>query len=179
MAPITLAVTQSKKSPEAGESYSNSVSPTLSPSIACNSGQPPVDMTQPWLLPPWPPPLTNLASPSNQINAGPSGRRPGDDSSRGCYPEDVVVCQLKSSSMLSISAAVGGHTMRAVVDTAAEVTILSDRLYNALDPKPPVIKTVFLYTAGRDMKMKGLIVGPIDMTLGNSNFSEHDPKYVN
>ena len=116
-----------------------------SPSIVC-----------PWLVPPWPPPKKKDTSPSDVITVD----------------NNVVVCRVKSSSMLSVNILVGDHLLRAVVDTAAEVTIMSDNIYQSLRPIPPVIKNVVLNTAGRNMKMKGMIVGPVEMTLGKNKFSE-------
>ena len=46
--------------------------------------------------------------------------------------QDVTVCQLRSASQYSIQIRVGGSVVDAVVDTAAEVTIISDRLYRSL-----------------------------------------------
>ena len=117
--------------------------------------QSPFPTHPPWLLPPWPPPSSDtLPLPSDT------------------FQDEVVVCRLKSPSMLSVSITVGGKVARAVVDTAAEVTILSDRIYDSLRPKPPIIKNVTLNTAGRNMKMKGMIVGPVEMTLGDFVFQE-------
>ena len=60
----------------------------------------------------------------------------------------------------------------AIVDSAAEVTIISDKVYNKLKPKPPVKKHAILHTAGRDMSMKGFIVGPVNVQLGSLTFEE-------
>lgn len=59
-----------------------------------------------------------------------------------------------------------------MVDTAAEVTIISDSVFRGMEPKPPFLKKVILHTAGRDMKMKGFVVGPVALKLGNSTFPE-------
>ena len=60
----------------------------------------------------------------------------------------------------------------AIVDSAAEVTIISDKVYNKLKPKPPVKKHAILHTAGRGMSMKGFIVGPVNVQLGSLTFEE-------
>ena len=62
--------------------------------------------------------------------------------------------------------------MKAVVDTAAMVTIGSDKIYREMKPNPPCLKVVALQTAGRDMRMDGHIVGPASLKLGNTTFPE-------
>ncbi|MCG7867847.1 MAG: retropepsin-like domain-containing protein, partial [Candidatus Thiodiazotropha taylori] len=64
------------------------------------------------------------------------------------------------------------HSIKAVVDTAAAVTIISDKIYRELMPKPPCLKKVTLHTAGRDLKMSGFVAGPVSLKLGLSTFSE-------
>ena len=86
--------------------------------------------------------------------------------------EDITICQLRSSSMLRVSVVLQGKQINAVVDTAAEVTIISDSVFREMEPKPPCLKNVILHTAGRDMKMEGFVVGPVALKLGNSNFPE-------
>ena len=86
--------------------------------------------------------------------------------------EDITICQLRSSSMLRVPVAVQGKMLQAVVDTAAEVTIISDHVFRELEPKPPCLKKVILHTAGRDMKMEGFVVGPVALQLGKSKFPE-------
>ena len=82
------------------------------------------------LLPPWPPPSSDtLSSPSSDILPIPSSNivpSPANDT----FQDEVIVCRLKSPSMLSVSIIVGDKVARAVVDTAAEVTILSDLIHD-------------------------------------------------
>ena len=61
-------------------------------------------------------------------NSDPSSHLEATESSVGDnYPEYVIVCQLyKTSSMLGVEVHIDGKPLKAVVDTAAEVTILSD-----------------------------------------------------
>ncbi|KAH3848766.1 hypothetical protein DPMN_091146 [Dreissena polymorpha] len=54
----------------------------------------------------------------------------------------------------------------AVIDTAADVTVISDRMFHRL-PKPPrVIKKLRLNAAGRDMSMSGFVFGFWDKDWG-------------
>lgn len=87
-------------------------------------------------------------------------------------PDIITVCQLRSSSMLRVPITVNGRDMAAVVDTAAEVTIISDSVYRSLPVKPNSLKSIKLHTAGKDMSMIGFVVGPVTVELGNQCFQE-------
>jgi hypothetical protein len=56
----------------------------------------------------------------------------------------------------------GELPVKAIVDTAAQVTIISESIFNQLKHKPNKLKDVKLYTAGKDMPMAGYIVGRKD-----------------
>ncbi|MEW8548623.1 MAG: retropepsin-like aspartic protease, partial [Candidatus Thiodiazotropha sp.] len=86
--------------------------------------------------------------------------------------EDITIRQLHSSSMLRVPVVVQGEKINAVVDTAAEVTVISDTVFREMEPKPPCLKKVILHMAACDMKMTGLIVGPVTLRLGNTDFPE-------
>ena len=86
--------------------------------------------------------------------------------------ENVTVCQLRSASQYSIQIMVSGSIVDAVVDTAAEVTIISDRFYRSLKKPPAKVRDVKLLTAGRQMSMMGFIVGPTELKIGDKVFSE-------
>ncbi len=87
--------------------------------------------------------------------------------------EDIIVCQVRSDSMLNIPIKVQGYDTAAVIDTAAAITLLSDRLYDKLNRPGVIIKKVTLQTAARDLQMDGFIVGPITLTLGGKEFNEN------
>ena len=50
----------------------------------------------------------------------------------GGYPGTFKVCQLKSASQYSLNIQVGDRCVSAVVDSAAEVSIISDKVYRSL-----------------------------------------------
>jgi hypothetical protein len=75
--------------------------------------------------------------------------------------------------MFRILVQLQGINIKAVVDTAAEVTLLSDALYSTLPNKPKVIKEVKLCTAGRLMTMKGFVAGPFNMTIGKNFYKDN------
>ena len=58
-----------------------------------------------------------------------------------------------------------------MVDTATEVSLISDALYRKLEPRPTFIKDVTLHTAGKELDMYGYIVGPVHLQLGKRKYS--------
>ncbi|VDI75819.1 Hypothetical predicted protein, partial [Mytilus galloprovincialis] len=78
----------------------------------------------------------------------------------------VTVCRLRSGSVFRVPVKVQGQSLFAVVDTAAEVTLISEEVYKSLKVVPPVLKEVIMHTAGRGMQMNGFIVGPTEIQLG-------------
>ena len=56
---------------------------------------------------------------------------------------------------------VGDRKVNAVVDSASEIAILSDNIYQALTHKPPKLREVTLLTAGRKMAMQGFVAVPV------------------
>ena len=74
--------------------------------------------------------------------------------------------------MLRVPVTLQDFKLQAVVDTAAEVTIISDSIFRELQPKPPYLKKVILHTAGRDLRMDGFVVGPVALKLGKNTFLE-------
>ncbi|XP_063952099.1 uncharacterized protein LOC135153446 [Lytechinus pictus] len=74
--------------------------------------------------------------------------------------------------MLYIPVRLGELEMKAVVDTAAEVSIISDKVYSILKPQPPTVENIILQTADRNLKMKAMVVGRIPISLGSVQFEE-------
>ena len=62
------------------------------------------------------------------------------------------------------------RSIKAVIDTAAMVTVISDQIYKEMKPNPPCLKATTLQTAGRNIKMIGRIIGPVSIKLGNVIF---------
>ena len=87
-------------------------------------------------------------------------------------PEPVKICQLKSASQFSMNIQVGNRCVSAVVDSAAEVSLISDKVYRSLAKPPKKLQDVTLHTAGRQMVMKGFIVGPVHLKIGSKWYHE-------
>ena len=83
---------------------------------------------------------------------------------------DFTICQISPSSSLIIPITLQDRSIKAVVDTAAMVTVISDEIYRGMKLKPRCLKATSLQTAGRDMKMAGRIVGPLLIKLGAVTF---------
>ena len=67
---------------------------------------------------------------------------------KGSEPEIVNVRQLRSVSQFTMAIQVGNRPVKAVVDSAAEVTIVSDKVYEALKHPPKKLREVTLQIAG-------------------------------
>lgn len=55
-------------------------------------------------------------------------------------PERVKVCQLKSISQFSMHIQVGDKEVTVIVDSAAEVSIISDKVYQSLKNPPKKLR---------------------------------------
>ena len=99
---------------------------------------------------------------SREFHAQPKPRDFGGVGARKeSSPEPIKICQLKSASQFSMNIQVGNRCVSAVVDSAAEVSLISDKVYRSLAKPPKKLQDVTLHTAGRQMVMKGFIVGPV------------------
>ena len=85
-------------------------------------------------------------------------------------PGDFPICQIYLPSSLRVPITLQDRSIKAVIDTAAMVTVISDQIYREIKPNPPCLKATSLQTAGRNMKMAGHIMGPVSITLGNFIF---------
>lgn len=83
-----------------------------------------------------------------------------------------TVCQLSSLSKFKVKVVIGGQQIDAVVDTAAEVSIISTEVYCSMRNPPERVKSVTLLTAGKEMSMKGFIVGPCHLKIGSTRYNE-------
>jgi hypothetical protein len=73
--------------------------------------------------------------------------------------------------MFRVPVEVQGMRLQAVVDTSAQVTLVSEEFYKSLDPATPIRKEVVMNTAGNGMLMNGYIAGPFPVVLGTHQFS--------
>lgn len=79
----------------------------------------------------------------------------------------LTIGKLGISSLLKLDLILMNTTVKAAVDTAAEVSIISDKLYNKLIPKPPILRQATVNTAGRGMEIDTFIVGPVNIEIGS------------
>jgi predicted aspartyl protease len=65
-----------------------------------------------------------------------------------------------------------GKFILAIVDTAAEVTIISDQVFETLGNKPKISKKVIMHAVGREMQRNGVRLVPIELDIGKKTYSE-------
>ena len=85
--------------------------------------------------------------------------------------ESVCIHQVKAGSSF-VELKVGNRSIKARIDSGAEITILSLKIYEQLVKAPAKIKNVDLQMADNDTVLKGFIIQPLKMKLGNQSFSE-------
>ena len=78
-------------------------------------------------------------------------------------------------SSYRIPVRIQGLGVTAVVDTAAEVAIISDDIFSQL-ASPGVIKEIRSNTAGRNQSIPSQLVGPLEVGIGTQTF--HDNIYA-
>lgn len=84
--------------------------------------------------------------------------------------EEVKVHQVKAGSSF-VQMKVGELVINARIDSGAEITILSSKVYEKLKKPPAKIKDVIMQMAD-DAVLKGFIVKPLKMKLGDQSFQE-------
>ncbi|KAH3777315.1 hypothetical protein DPMN_178755 [Dreissena polymorpha] len=88
-------------------------------------------------------------------------------------PEVGRVNQLGSDAQFCLKVQVGDVMVDAVIDSAAEVSLISDRVYKAMKQPPPKQRDVKLLMTGRDASMQGFVVGPVKLKIGNYWYQQH------
>lgn len=82
----------------------------------------------------------------------------------------LLTMQFGNSSLLRLDLELEGVSIAAAVDTAAEVTIISDKIYESLKERPPTLRESYMHAAGRGMRMKTCVVGPVNLRIGSKLF---------
>lgn len=77
----------------------------------------------------------------------------------------MLRCATCKQSLSFLRIQVGSCTEKAVIDTAAQITTILDRVYKFLVAKPTKPRAVKLLAAGRDMAMFGFVSGPFHINL--------------
>ena len=65
--------------------------------------------------------------------------------------------------ILSVPITLLGRAIKALVDTAAMVTIIFDEIHRGMNPNRPCLKFTSLETVGKDMNMSGFVVHPLQI----------------
>lgn len=93
-----------------------------------------------------------------------------DDDAKYHMGKTVTVRQLYSASLLRLDMHLQDVQVTAVVDTAAEVTIVSDELFQRMENKPPVKQRITMHAAGKGMKMDAFLCGPVVLKIGTKEY---------
>ena len=96
-----------------------------------------------------------------------------DKSPEGPDSEIKTACQIQSASQFIIPIQVDDRPITAVVDSAAECTIISGRVNQSLHNKPSKLRDVKLMTAGRQLAIDGFVVGPVRYKIGTQWYSKN------
>ncbi|GFR74293.1 hypothetical protein ElyMa_002159500 [Elysia marginata] len=88
------------------------------------------------------------------------------------WGREITIQSLKSGSTFHLKLTLQGIHLQATVDTAAEVTIIADHIFNRLQNKPPVRGQVIMHAAGREQKITAQEVGPVTIKVGKDYRSE-------
>ncbi|KAH3724698.1 hypothetical protein DPMN_050521 [Dreissena polymorpha] len=70
------------------------------------------------------------------------------------------------ASQICLKVQVGDILMYAVVDSAADVNIIFDRVYASKKQPPSKLRDVKLLMTGRDSSMQGFVVDPVRLKIG-------------
>ena len=110
-------------------------------------------------------------SESEVNDVGQGGKRVfSDESIVGGIDRTFTILKTGTASMLRIPVVCNRRPMAAVIDSAAEVTILSDKIYNSLQDQPKILRKTVMYAAGRGMQMDTIIVGPVKLEVGSKSY---------
>ena len=94
---------------------------------------------------------------------------PGDISGRR---EEILVQSLRSSSAVRVQLYLNGMGIEATVDTAADVTIVAEHLWEKLETPPATINKLVMYTAGKEQTLQASRVGPVTIKMGQHSSLE-------
>lgn len=61
--------------------------------------------------------------------------------------------------------------LQTVVDTGADVSVLSTQVYEETHPKPPIKQYVTIVQAGENVRESGLIIGPVGVRLSDGEYN--------
>lgn len=81
-----------------------------------------------------------------------------------------------SAGAWRIPLTIGGQQVKATIDTAADITIISGQVYRSLRPQPEVVKDTNVRLAGEGAGMTAQYLGSLNLRIGDYDFVH--PTYV-
>ncbi|VDI12859.1 Hypothetical predicted protein [Mytilus galloprovincialis] len=92
--------------------------------------------------------------------------------SEGVVSGISTVRSLGSAKLFRVEVYIAGKKVLALVDSGSEVTILKDKIFDTLEPKPYVIRETTMYGAGTNMTMPCRLTSPIKFKIGDIQFNQ-------
>ena len=87
------------------------------------------------------------------------------------FDEQAYIQSLRSGSAYRINCQIGDATIESVVDSGADVTMLSEEVAAKLSFRPEIVSSITIHTAGEGKSFSAKKVGPIKLKLGDFSFS--------
>lgn len=84
--------------------------------------------------------------------------------------------QSYSSGAWHVPIQIGGQEIHATIDTAADITIISGKVYDSLRPKPTIVRDTNVRLAGEGAGMTTQYLGDLNIRIGAYDFVH--PVYV-
>ena len=102
----------------------------------------------------------SIPSTTNMAESEPSLIEPNDH-------EECICINRLSGSSITIECMINNEPITAIVDTAADVTVLSEKVHNNMEMKLPIIKQVSMRAAGENMSFKAQKTDKVSIKLNN------------
>ena len=102
----------------------------------------------------------SIPSTTNMAESEPSLIEPNDH-------EECICINRLSGSSITIECRINNEPITAIVDTAANVTVLSEKVHNNMEMKLPIIKQVSMRAAGENMSFKAQKTDKVSIKLNN------------
>ena len=85
--------------------------------------------------------------------------------------EETVSIKQVAGSQIGVKCTFGDSRVIATIDTGAMRTVISEELFEEMDPTPMITKQCDLVLAGKEHKMGAKKIGPIDIKIGTATHS--------
>ncbi|XP_052269133.1 uncharacterized protein LOC127870734 [Dreissena polymorpha] len=91
--------------------------------------------------------------------------------SSGGPSDSIKICRVQAGSSV-VQITIGDLLLNTKLDSGAEISILSSRMYDKLKKAPKKVQDVVMQMADAETALKGFIIAPISIKLGSRCFKE-------